>query len=332
MTEERCPHISAIVTFHGEGLLAHKTLLGLERVRRFTEAQGIIVELVAVLDSADSETTDIVTRCPVLRATDQVLEVNNRDPGVSRNSGVFVARGHCIAIFDGDDFYTKNWLLGALAVVNGKQGDVVVHPECLITFGTNQWFSGVWDMDDRRDHSLSSCLAINMWVAASFGKKDLYLRHPYHRTDFLKTGFGYEDWHWNLELVAHGIRHVTAKRTALLYRTKEVSTFTSHAAAGVIIRQSEFFNHPERWDKPTGAPQQAISTMYLYNKAYVEELIARRDWLESELKTVQGELERKQARLECAEAQLRIPSVQLERIRSVFPVESLIKSGALSND
>ncbi|MBK7953701.1 MAG: glycosyltransferase family 2 protein, partial [Candidatus Accumulibacter sp.] len=112
MTEERCPHISAIVTFHGEGLLAHKTLLGLERVRRFTEAQGIIVELVAVLDSADSETTDIVTRCPVLRATDQVLEVNNRDPGVSRNSGVFVARGHCIAIFDGDDFYTKNWLLG----------------------------------------------------------------------------------------------------------------------------------------------------------------------------------------------------------------------------
>lgn len=332
MSESLFPLISAIVTFHGEGLLAHKTLLGLERVRRFTEAQGITVELVAVLDCADVETTRIVKSSPVLRAGDQILEVSNKDPGASRNSGVGAARGSYIGVFDGDDYYTKNWLLQALAVVRNKHGDVVVHPECLITFGTIQWFSSVWDMDDRREHSLSNCLALNMWIAASFGRKELYLLHPYHRNDFLKTGFGYEDWHWNLELVGHGIRHVTAKKTALVYRTKEVSTFTNHSAAGVIIRPSEFFNHPERWDKPDETVQRSISKKELYDKEYVEELIAGKDWLESEWKVLQAALAKKQESLESIEARLQTVSAQLNRLQSALPVRVLKKMGAISND
>jgi hypothetical protein len=62
MSESAYPVISAVVTFHSIGLLAHKTLRGLGRVRDFTEGQGISVELVAVLDCADSETQRVVDR------------------------------------------------------------------------------------------------------------------------------------------------------------------------------------------------------------------------------------------------------------------------------
>ena len=64
MSELTYPVISAIATFHGEGLLAHKTMLGLERVRREAEAQGVSVELVAVLDCADRETKRVVMSSP----------------------------------------------------------------------------------------------------------------------------------------------------------------------------------------------------------------------------------------------------------------------------
>lgn len=247
MSESDFPIISAVVTFHGEGLLAHKTLLGLERIRSYTEAHGISVELVAVLDCADVETERVVKSNSVLRKSDQVLVVSNRDLGASRNSGIAAARGSHIGIFDGDDYYSKNWLYQALAVIENKAGEVIVHPEYTISFGTDHAVSDVWDMDDNIEYSFSNCFSVHPWVACSFGKKEIYLRHPYHRTDFKKTGFGYEDWHWNLEIVSDGIRHVTAKETALFYRRKTISMLTQMAAAGVIVRPSEFFNNTENW-------------------------------------------------------------------------------------
>ena len=85
--------ISAVVTFHAEGLVAHRTLLGLERVRRYANQHNIVVEFVLILDTADAETSRIVRSSPVLREIDQILEVTNADQGASRNSGIAVALG-----------------------------------------------------------------------------------------------------------------------------------------------------------------------------------------------------------------------------------------------
>lgn len=239
--------ISAIVIFHNEGLLAHKTLLGLERVRIYAEANGISVELVAVLDNADMETDRVVKSSTVFREIDQLLAVTHGDPGASRNSGVMAARGSYIGIFDGDDYYSKNWLFQALAVVEKKLGEVIVHPEFNISFGMQCNVSDVWDMDDDKNYSLSNCFSVNPWVYGSFGKKEIYLSNPYYSTNSIRNGLGYEDWHWNLELVSQGIRHVTAKDTALFYRRKNVSRLTNDVATGVIIPPSNFFNLTTKW-------------------------------------------------------------------------------------
>ena len=245
--ESGAPLVSAVVTFHGEGLLAHKSLLGLERLRVFAESRGILVELIAVLDFADSETTRVVSSSPVIRANDKVIKVCNADPGISRNSGISIASGKYISIFDGDDFYSETWICKALEVSLCKIGSVIVHPEHTVSFGAVHAVSEVWDMDDNKNYSLANAFTLHPWISCSFGEKDLYIKSPYQRADTKTTGFGYEDWHWNLELISQGVRHVTAKETALYYRTKLSSRFTDQNGSKSILRPSNFFNQTKKW-------------------------------------------------------------------------------------
>jgi len=249
MSDQVVADISAVVTFHGEGLLAHKTLLGLERVRRYAESAGVIVELVAVLDNADLETARVVNASPVLRTTDQVLEVANADLGASRNSGVAAAKGRYIGIFDGDDYYSENWLWGALNTAEAKQGDVIVHPDYVVSFGAVHAIGQILDMDRDPGYPLANCFSVHPWVSSSFGKKEIYVKHPYSRSDTRITGFGFEDWHWNLELLGHGVRHVSAPRTALFYRRKAASMLVDQVANNAIVRPSRFFLVPDQWEQ-----------------------------------------------------------------------------------
>lgn len=242
------PIVSVIVTFHAEAEVAQLTLLGIERLRRYAEKSGIIVEFVSVLDCANSETILAVRSSSVLRDSDQVIEVNNRDLGTSRNSGIQIARGDFIGIFDGDDYYTDNWLVEALKVSNITTHNLIVHPELQISFGSVHCVAHVLDMDEQPDYPLQNCLAVHPWIACSFGAKSIYEKSPYCRADTQETGFGFEDWQWNLETIAKGGRHVCAPNTAHYYRRKPTSMLTEMVASGAVIRPTEFFDHPERWD------------------------------------------------------------------------------------
>lgn len=239
--------IDAVVTFHSEGIVAHRTLLGLMRVRRHAAARGIDVRLIAVLDNADDDTREILHGSVLMEATDLILEVSNGDPGASRNDGIRAASADYVAIFDGDDYYSENWLTEALRTAQAHPGDVIVHPALQVTFGTVHCVAEPLDMDGNPDYPLANCLSVNPWGACSFGKRGLYLRCPYHANDFRETGFGYEDWHWNLELVSHGIRHVNAPGTAHFYRRKATSVLSSHSTGGAILRPSGFFSSERPW-------------------------------------------------------------------------------------
>ena len=118
---------------------------------------------------------------------------------------------------------------------------MIVHPEYVINFGTFQSFT------DSMGHGRSKRLFVGKlsWhyihgLSCSFRREGLVSSAPYQRADFLKTGFGYEDWHWNLELVSQGVRHVTAKKTALFYRRKSVSMFTAWSRQAWLFGRANF--------------------------------------------------------------------------------------------
>jgi glycosyltransferase involved in cell wall biosynthesis len=242
------PVISAIVTFHNEKRVALQTLEGMERLRLYADTHGISVEFVSVLDCADDETSFLVKSSPSLRKDDQVIVVSNRDLGSSRNCGVRASRGRFIGIFDGDDYYSDNWLVEAYMMSCSKVNNVIIHPELQVSFGATHCVAKVLDMDSSPDYPLQNCLVVHPWIACSFGAREIYEDTQYSRSDTKETGFGFEDWQWNLETISKGVHHIIVSETAHYYRRKSSSMLTDMVASNAIIRPTAFFNFPERWN------------------------------------------------------------------------------------
>ncbi|MDA8120247.1 MAG: glycosyltransferase [Gammaproteobacteria bacterium] len=237
--------MSVIVTFHHERLLAHWMLDRFARVRAHAEHQGLRVEMVCVLDTADAETARIVTEHATLRPADRVLRVAHGDQAMSRNDGVAHAHGRYLAIVDGDDYYSEAWLTFAYARARTLADRAVVHPEYVVSFGTVHSLMRVIDQE-RDSYPLANCLTGHPWVSTAFAPAAIFRAIPYQARN-IQIGFGYEDWHWNLEVLAAGYRHVTALGTALYYRRKAVSTLTQDTQRGVTVRPSGFFRAPDLW-------------------------------------------------------------------------------------
>ncbi|MEL7939852.1 glycosyltransferase family 2 protein [Pseudomonas delhiensis] len=234
--------LSLVMNFHAEGVLAQWSLWGFQRMRRQAESAGISVQLIAVLDCADDDTRRIVQGHPVLCVGDQVQEVEFGDLGLARNFGVACAAGDYLGFLDGDDYCSSNWLTAALAVARANGDRAVVHPEYTVSHGAIQTLGRA--VDQLRDnYSIANCFKCHPWTAVVFASKAVFRAIPYQPTRFRETGFGYEDWHWGLEVIASGRLHTVAERTALFYRRKQDSMLVDMNARQAVLRPSRFFEN-----------------------------------------------------------------------------------------
>ena len=240
-TDETRPYISVVICFHNEDFIAGWTLDTVQRMRTYAEANGFQTELICILDRADLATTIIVSGHACLSPIDRVIEVENGDLGTNRNSGVAIARGEFIAILDGDDYYSENWLAAAAKAAHAEEGKAIFHPEFDVSFGEIYAFTKITDMRQQK-YDLRSCLTTHPWVSTAFGRKDIFLSHPYQSTYVRRTGFGYEDWEWNLRLIAAGYIHLSVQDTAKFYRRKRVSMLIEMDALKAVVRPNPFFD------------------------------------------------------------------------------------------
>jgi glycosyltransferase involved in cell wall biosynthesis len=239
------PDISIIVTFHREKQIANWMLENMKRLRAHADKSGLSHELICILDMADDETHSIVANHRTLRPQDNLIRVANGDLGTSRNDGVASARGPFVATFDGDDYHSANWLTQAHAALSTDGGKRVVHPEFVVSFGASHHVMKALDQD--RDFiAPQGLLTTNPWCSSVFTTRELMSACPYQSTRTKDTGFGFEDWHWNLEMLARGVKFVTAQKTALYYRRKPESLLVQEARLGAIVRSSDFFH--QRFD------------------------------------------------------------------------------------
>lgn len=235
--------ISMIMNFHAEGVLAQWSLLAFQRMRAVAYLQGIVVQLVAVLDCADTDTRKIVTGHVALEACDQAIEVSHADLGLSRNAGIPHARGRYVAYLDGDDYCSANWLTRALAVARACGDRVVIHPEYIVSHGAIQSVGRVIDQVADDSFELANCFKSHPWGSAVFARRSIFEEIPYQATRVRQTGFGYEDWHWGLEVIASGRLHTVASRTAFFYRRKHDSMLVDMNDRQAVVRPSRFFDH-----------------------------------------------------------------------------------------
>ncbi|PKH70715.1 hypothetical protein CXF96_06660 [Stenotrophomonas sp. Betaine-02u-21] len=234
------PQISAVITFHREGLLAHKSLLSLRRCILAAERRGIAVEVVATLDNADSETSRIVAMHRDTGLIDQLLEVHCGDLGLSRNAAILSARGTWILICDGDDYLSAGFITRCWDTAAGDE-HVILHPELIVTFGAE---TGIWWQtgSNAAEFDANCMLVTNPWNSCSFGAKDIYLETPYVLARPGESGFGFEDWHWNCQTLALGHPHLIAEKTAHYVRKKESGSLNNaHAGNRALIPPTRLF-------------------------------------------------------------------------------------------
>lgn len=242
MNRDNAVDVSLLITFHQEGMLAHSTLNSIERCRKFAEAAGITTEYVWVLDAVSSETRDVLMAHPAVAGNVRIVDVDFRDAGASRNAGIQVARGAAVAILDGDDYFSTNWIERAWFYLKEYGDQAILHPEFVVNFGAQLAYC--WQIDQSGQYyDQDGLLVSNYWTSWTFAKRSVYLSHPYLVTTPLQTGFGYEDWHWNCEVVAAGYEHRLAWGAVGFYRRKKSSSLVNLTTAlGAIIPATQLFS------------------------------------------------------------------------------------------
>jgi len=234
--------ITAVVTFHRERELAVPTLYSIERMRRFAERQGLRVELSMTLDGDDAQTEAAITSHPILREGDVLHRVHLYDLSLCRNHAIERARGDFIATLDGDDLFSENWLADAVQTIRNFGEKTIAHPQWMFAFGTWHAF---WEQIDQTDQRFmpETLVVLNHWNACSVARREAFIKHPYAYARAGETGFGFEDWHWNCETIAHGYVHRVVPKTFRLERRKaEGSLNVAHQSHAAILRPSAFFD------------------------------------------------------------------------------------------
>ena len=231
--------LTVAVTAHNEGLVAHKTMRSILEATKRLEEKKISYEILIHIDNGDQITKDYFKRYAKMPNV-VIYENNFGDPGPSRNFLAQKASGEYLTFLDGDDLISDNWLVVAYGALIGATEEVIVHPEGILTFGTE--VNNVLTIQTEtlpREKDTIILLGENRWCAILMAKTSTLLKFPYQH---LTGGYSHEDYVFNVETTNAGIKHIIAKETILFYRRSNNSRLSSSNNMNQIIPYIEFFD------------------------------------------------------------------------------------------
>ncbi|MBV1868828.1 MAG: glycosyltransferase family 2 protein [Marinosulfonomonas sp.] len=227
--------LSVIITAHDEGILLGPTIRSVEAAISAAENAGFGVERLIGLDAPTQATIDFCEN--EMLAAWKIHTFDFRNPFLVRNAMAEIANANWIGFVDGDDLVSENWFKKALEFFTDTDFDgslVVVHPELNVIFG-NQ--TGTFVKPDQSSPLfLSQTLYYdNYYDMMAVCSKELLLEYPYAPRD-LKGGYGYQDWQWNIETLAAGVRHVVLKDTIIFKRRRRNSVSEQNRSHSSVVR------------------------------------------------------------------------------------------------
>lgn len=247
--------VSVVLNLHNEARYLKRTLLSLEEAARYARQFDISIELVVVLDNADKPTRAMAEAYDH-SAFDavQVIHVRNGSLGLSRNDGIAVARGEYIATADADDLVSFDYLQKMYMTARSSPMPVIVFPEYYLGFGSECY---IWKIYDHSHIGNSAFFASHPYVSRVVFQRLVWDRVKYADTSG-RSGYAYEDWHFNCECLAAGLGIGVAKGAMVFYRQRPGSLMRQ-ADAQVVrsIPPSRYFEPATflkiNWAEMTGA-------------------------------------------------------------------------------
>jgi hypothetical protein len=241
--------IGLTVVFHREGAFAVPALASMADMASRTAAAGVRVETRAILDRPDHDTQRIVHKLGDW--LDDIVTVDFGDLGASRNEGTRLSSCSHLAFLDGDDMWGADWLVkaSASAFAAGWPNDVVWHPEWLYYFDERDFdchtagglprrgarsFLMTHVSSDSPELDRRALLMNNFWTANVFASRSLHERFPYREID-RSSGFGIEDWSWNIETLSAGVRHDVVPDSVHLIRVKQSGSLGQQNGADGLL-------------------------------------------------------------------------------------------------
>lgn len=250
--------LSVIVTAHAEGRLLQPTLNSIAAAIDAASEKQISSELIVVLDNASVATHEIAKKwaTELHRNFEIRLEQSAAgETGAARNFGVSVARGEFVALIDGDDIVSSNYLVNSMQRIESFPGVCVVHPAVVISFGARPVY---WEVSESTDLDVSYIELVehNLWPSSLVARREVLNSLPYQRLH-PEHGFGPEDWFWNIVSISNGIEHLTASETAFFYRVRATGGVNNKHAFSILpffkLEELEHAFPPRQLRDDTGA-------------------------------------------------------------------------------
>ena len=256
--------LTAVVTVHDEGLVAHKTMRSVFEALEKVKEAGYIYEIIVHIDNGDAATVRYFER---YKDNKDVRIFKNKfgDTGPSRNFAVQESRGKYVAFLDGDDLVSDNWYVSAIKILEKSDREAVVHPEAILTFGVDQLNVLTLQRDSLSlEKDVAILLGENCWCSVLVAKKETLLKVPYMS---LGGGYGHEDYVFNVKIMENKILHRIAKNTILFYRRSDNSRLSLGNQEHLIIPYMEAFDF-EKVKECSGEIKLESKRVGLKNRGY----------------------------------------------------------------
>lgn len=227
--------LTVALTAHSETVIAGPTMRSAEAAISTAETEGLRVERLIGFDAAKENTRAYFAQSAF--AEWRTAEFDFCDQGQTRNALVEKAAGRWVALLDGDDLFSENWLVEAarlLRQADEKNEKIVVHPELNWGFDGHHFGFVKLAQDDPLFSPYYFYIA-NYYDALCVAPRNAWLENPY-ADRAIAEGFAYEDWQWGIETMAAGWRHVIAKNTIIFKRRRDSSQTVESSRNRALIR------------------------------------------------------------------------------------------------